>query len=493
MAAIDPSGFAMSIIVSNADGMRVPLWMANKASELGGLVADALGSLPGGGGGLGGAAGGDSSGSELLGMDLPIVEAVDVEISLGLVGRITVQVAAPFDLGQRLLESPLFLIGNKIEVQLGYPRLGRFTPWVSAIAEKPSIRMSGDEGLMVTMNGSGGGIASLRGTADDVFEGLSYKEIIKQIADKHGWATRFPGEGGGFDLESVLVGAGLAAEGPLEQTRNMVSQENKTDWFFIQKLVRASSCDAFLGPGDEDGKVTLFVQRRKENLEQSPRFKLLLRGNPDFETSFPMLDFSSEAEGVWLPGAALGVKSQDINPDTKGVDRVEVSATTSDEPVLGDAGVLTGADRKIDGTKSQLGRVDGDRAGEFLQLSCRDPRHVEQVAQAHRDEAGIRGGIMVNTSSYAIPEVLPGEVFQVEGAGVFNANYFLETLAWSASGSEWMARYTLRNNTVASGLADKVFLEKAPSTNTESADEGAFPSAGSGGGLIESAKEGAGT
>lgn len=470
-SAIDPSGFQISAVIRTVDGAKVNLWMKGSGGDdAASLVEDALSNLPAPGlGGMG--SGSDSGSAELLGMDLPYVESVDVELSLGLSARIALNFACPFDVGLRLLETSLFQIGNTIEVQMGYPKLGRFTPWVSALMSKPSIRINGDEGLSVVINGDGGGFASMRGTSSRVYEGKSYKEIIKDIADRHKWAVEFPGDTG-FDLASVLSAVG-GGDDPLDETHERISQDNLSDWFLVQRLARTAGCDAFLGP-NEDGKRTLFVKRRKETLSEAPKYQLMMRGNPDFDRVFPILNFESEAEGVWLPGAAVQTRSRDIDPDDGSVTDETASADTTEEASLGNTGVPGDGSTQIEGETAQLSSANGgnDRTGEYMTISQRDPRGQKAVVQAHRDEAIIRGGINALISTYGIPDLFPASLIEVTGLGIFNANYYIESLTWAGNSTEFVSRLKCINNASASGMFASVFLVDPASTNTEQAPVG---------------------
>lgn len=461
-AVLDPSGFQISAVIRTVDGLKVNLWTADSGSN------ESSVNLPAPSGGLGGFGGSSDSLVDLSGMDLPYVESVDVELTLGLSARVTMVFACPFEIGQRLLETNLFKMGNQIEVQIGYPRLGRFTPWVSAQTSKPSIRINGDEGLTVTINGDGGSFAALRGVSNKVYTGKSYQDIIKEIADSNKWAAKFPG-----DVGFTVVGedSGNEEENRLTKVRNSVSQGGLSDWFFIQKMARAAGCDAFLAP-NEDGKRTIYVQLRKDALQQPPKLRMLMRGNPDFITSFPILNFESESEGVYLPGSAQNVKSRDIEPDTGKTLEFVADALSTFEASLGDAGVPSDASVQVEDEQSKIFSASGNqRSGEYVNTSARDPRGIEEVAQSHRDESTFRGGVTGNITTYGIPELFPGEVVQVLGLGVFNANYYIERLTWSANSSEFMSRLICINNASAGGIVEKLFLEEPASTNTEQVSE----------------------
>lgn len=509
-SAIDPSGFHIEVGIVWPNGQKVPLWMnggsgfdaSGAFAQLGGEAASVV---EGAVGGMRGGVGPVGPPGAIAGLDLAIVESAEIEVSLGLVATITIQIAAPYDLGIILLEEGLFAIGLIYEVRIGYPGVARFTPVFRAVAQKPSIKISGDEGLTVTLNGSGGGMAATRGSSPEVHENLSYREIIEQIAVRHGWDLKVGAIG---KEKNVIVGAipGIGnvferrTESALDEKREKTSQENLDDWSFLQRMVRNAGCDAWLSPVREsnNGKPTLHIQLRKESMAATPSFRFMMRGNPDFQSSFPVLDLEAEAEFVWLPAAAVRVTSRDVNPDTGKTDESVATQESSGEPALGDAGVPSSAQKEVDGTKVQLvdadpekppsGGLGGavgdvasaagigasgggsggrDRTGQYLPISARDPRDAGQLVQAQRDEGAMRGGIGVNITSYAIPEMMPGEVVRVDGAGPFNTNYYVMKVKHTANATEWTMRLEMLNNSASKGFFDQGLTKDTKNKNSK--------------------------
>ena len=141
MSVIDPSGFQMNVRVRVSEEQIFNLWIggAEGRSPAGAQTGASFFSGPG------------------VFDDLPIVTSVEMEMGLGLNGKVSVGISATSDLGLALLESRLFIIGNVVEVQLGYPKIGLFTPWFGGIQAKPSIQWDPNEGLTATMNVEGAG------------------------------------------------------------------------------------------------------------------------------------------------------------------------------------------------------------------------------------------------------------------------------------------------------------------------------------------------
>ena len=493
--ALDPSGFQISVFVTNpSDGVRIPLWMRKVEKGDGGIgsmVDSALGSLDNA---LGmGGSGPNSGTSELMGMDLPIVESVSVELCLGLVAKTTISITAPFETGLRLLATGLFRVGNIYEVQIGYPKLGRFTPWFTSMGQKPSLRLTGDEGLTATLNGDGGGTAALQGESAKTYEGSTYKEIIEEIAENHGWEVVIGNEGNGGFIAAAAAAVGFGAPGglgaahPLEAPRQRISQGNLSDWLFIQKMVRVAGCDAYLAPSKE-GKSCLFIKKRKDSLKEPPAYKFMVRGNPDFKTVFPFWEFEVDPISVYIPGGSIRTTTRDYDPATKELLEYDATSATATEAVLGEGKIPDAVEKNLDGYIAKLASTSGSqRTGHFLNVSARDPQGPQDICQAYRDVLAFQGGINVSISAFAIPELFPGSVIELGGVGIFDSNYWIHTLTHNASAGAWFMGLKLVNNGAAGGGIDEFFTKEAEETNTDKTEEGI--DAGSGGStLIEAAK-----
>lgn len=487
---LDPSGFQMQVVLTSPEsGSRTPLWMSDGSSSDGGL-----GGAPAAGGGSVAAGGGGGDKNK----DLAIVESVQLELNMGLNGKITVEIAAPFDVGLDLLgNGELFKINNIIELQIGYPRIGRFTPWFAGLLSKPSLRISPDDGFTATLNGEGAAFAAQRRKSQRTWQG-SYRSILETLAEEHGWELKLPD-----DL------------GPLADDRAQISQSNKTDWNFIQAICRAANCDAFMAASkDIAGKPLLVVGSRKEWLAgkapQGARDIVLgVRTRADFNNVFPVLDFASESEGVWLTSGAGTVKSGDIDVDSK--ESASVSATTekAEVPRLGDASVKAkekrsegqggvggaatnlavgaassavgeGAALVSDSAGSGASTVDvkaeliaqerdARDAGDRLVVSSRDPRGSQQLVDSAHDEAVMRGGINATVTTFGIPDLFPTQVISIAGLGVFDGPYGIEGVTHRAMPGEWTMTLRLLRNAFNQDMIARGASEEAPKRNEGSA------------------------
>lgn len=451
MPVLDPSGFQMSAVIVSG-GTRYPLWLTPQGDNPGDI-------------------------SELTN-GLPIVESVDIETGLGLNSKVTLNIAADFEVGMRILESGLLRIGNVLEVQIGYPRLGRFTPWISSILAQPSVRITPEEGLTATLNGEGGAFAALRGTRSAQYQNTTYADIIRQLAEgpDYRFIVQLPEQSGSDD--------------PLYRQRASVSQSNQSDWFFVQSLVRGSNCDAWIEPSrDEAGRQVLFVRRRAEAFGDSPRFTFVMRGRTDFDTTFPILEWESNAEGTWLPGAATSVRTTAVNPDDLEATDLIATPQTTDVPATGEAVPSDGGTRIEDTEVRLTPQRDDETAGEFLYTGDRDPRLGQEQIESHRTEASIRGGVQADATTIGIPDIFPGELIGVANFAMFDGLYLLEKITHRCAPGEWTMTLHLINNATSTSFLIEALSGFPARTNDETAP---LPEGDATGGGVEVEPEQAG-
>lgn len=455
MAVLDPSGFQFSVVIHTSEGGRIPLWMREQSAE---------GQDPAVGAGTG-----------IENLDLPIVESVDLRIAQGLNLSMTINLAATYDLGLRILDSPLLRIGNQVEMQAGYPKLNRFLPTATGMTQVPSVRITADEGLTASLNVQGGAFASFRGASSRVFQNKTYREIIQDNCDRFQWQADLPDSRGSDD--------------PLDQQRPTISQANRADWYFLQWIVRSANCDGAVVPSQQSPGQTIFrVRRRREVLAARPRFVFVMRGRVDFDVYFPLLSFESQMQGVWAPRSASAVLTGDINPDDRSETTAEATPQTTAVPSTSEVVVAPGSVR-IEQTQVQIFPDAGNGAegtGEFLTVSARDPLTPAQVVESHRTESAARAAIQATVTALAIPEILPGEIIQIENMGVFNGNYEVRELSHKLAAGSWDMEMQVLNNASTTSLLAQELGVRATIVNTETADT---PISDSGSGIAASEVE----
>lgn len=444
---IDPSGFNMEAQLYIADtGETFPLWIGGALGQTG----RSDGELPGDVSGF-------FYGSQTF-HDLPVLQSINIELNLGLNGKIAIEIGAPFDLGLALLESQLFTIGNTVQVRLGYPKLDRYTGWFGGMNAKPSLRIDPDSGLTATLNIEGAAFASIRSAGSDTFANRSYQNIMRTIAQRHGWDVIEPADDANFSAGDP---------DPYTVARQTVSQGYLSDFIFLQHIARQAGMDFWLGPSPISSRTAVHLARRNVLLGTRPKYTFVARGRSDFVTTFPLFSFESQAEGVWLPRGAGLVRSADIVPDNREESAEESTpqegSVTANAPAqVGDGGTEVG-----DVVSRARLEPDAQTAGEWYATSARDPMTPLERIRSHSTEQSMRGGINATISAFGIPDLVPTDVIRVEELGVFSGNYGVQGVSHQASAGEWKMTLTLLSNATALGIMAEHLQADPPSFNAE--------------------------
>lgn len=378
--------------------------------------------------------------------DLPVIQSVEIEINSGFNGKFSISIAAPYDLGLELLDSELFSIGNRVEVQVGYPRIGLMTPWFGGTQAKPSISLNADNGLTATLNVEGGAFASTRNAGSVAYSDMSYLDIISEIArqEYNNWEIDAPGQRGEND--------------PLHMTRSSVSQGGRSDWGFIHHLVRQAECDMYPRPL-EDGSMQLVIRRRQDVLGSQPQLMLVCRSQVDFINRFPLLSFETDSPLVWLPRGFSGARTSDIDRDsgeTRSQSATQQTRARAGVTRTGDGDVVPGS-QQIDG---QTASLQADDEGRFVPSSSGDPsRTQEQVVNQEVDEAAAAGTFVADVTTIGMPTIYPETVVRVIGVGMFSGNYVVAGVTHSVSDGQFQTSMTLRANApIGSATAESVLV-----------------------------------
>lgn len=376
-----------------------------------------------------------------------VVESLELEMGRGYNSRISVKLAAPFDVGLELLRSSLFKIGNTMEVTFGYPKAGKFMPAISTFVERPSISLDPVEGLSASLEGSSGMFAGIRGTRSAQYTNMSYADIIRRIVDE-----------GGYGVDVVLPDP-TGSDDPLYVVRESVSQQNHSDWFFIRTIAADALCDVWVGYAPSQGisRQQLVVSRRSEDVIDLPKVTLIARGDADFERVWPILQFETDAEGVWLPGGAQETSATVTDPETG--TEVTVRSTPTDEPGTGDAAPVAGM-RNVGGVAVGAGPDPApESTGARVYVPGGDPQEASQQVAAFRSERAAAGSIKINVTTFGIVDLFPNDKVHITGLGVFDGDYLVDTVSHSLSAGEWSMNLQLFANALSRELLDLVTQE----------------------------------
>lgn len=203
-----------------------------------------------------------------------------------------------------------------------------------------------------------------------------------------------------------------------------------------------ANCDAMIVPGVENGdRQILRIVRRSDAVQgadQNEVFTFVMRGNPDFITKFPILGFESELESTWLPRAAMGVTTSDIDPATGNTVSASAEAGSAEVPTTG--AVVASTEQVIDrGYKLGFGaeRTEPGDTGEHIVWSAIDPIRPAEAANSLIYESQIAASVQCSVETIGIPEVCPADVSFVVGMGFLDGLYTTMGFTHTANGDSW--------------------------------------------------------
>lgn len=420
MPVVDPSGIQISVSVKTARGATFPLWMG------GARTSDKLGQ-------------GDSIflDANVQYRDLPIVTGVNIEMSMNYNATCTVELAATYELGLALLESELFIIGNVITVQVGYPRINLWLPRLSMMGVKPSVSINPDDGLTATLNGQGGIFASMRSQSSRQWQDTTVKDVIEAIANlKHNrWTVEFPSQGRRGNVPDQ--------GDPLYIQRNNINQRGETDWAFVTRIVRAVGCRTVVRPIPDGGATRIVIVRDSDVARQDPVYTLVSRGQIDMVAPngrFPLLSFESEAEGVWLSSGSDRTTTSDISSTTGETTSAEATQETvaDDAPNATTGSVGTGSGEVDD--VNVAGRAAPEDGGDRhipSPSSSTESTPEERVVQSTREESERGGGMNATVTTIGNPVAFPNDRIRIENLGLFSGNYEIEGMSHQVAEGDW--------------------------------------------------------
>lgn len=386
------------------------------------------------------------------------VTSVTIEEELDFIGKITVSLNPPRDLGLALLDSTVLALGNLIEVRWGYPSFGNLRSAIGMLTI-PTINLGRE--VNITVNAEGLGSSLMRTESHTVWRvtkndpssaSVSAKEIITKIAA----TLRLPVE---FKLGPKSGAMETPPETPHTQT--------KSKWLFIRELARKYQARAYM----KGGKTIVIVGDDFPERRGAATFRMY--GQLDTPNNvFPLLQFNTEQAGNVIGLASRGVVVQDVPPDrgpgenlsenNEGVtatpnQMVAANTTASTPNVGGGPSELKG--KALGGTPSQVPAPAGfditslldapfdaamNETGKRLHLSARDPILASRVSglnEISRIEA-----IEATADVVGVPNIFPDDIVRIEGVGkMFEKNYWITKITHEL-GSGYDMNLELKND-----------------------------------------------
>ncbi len=355
----------------------------------------------------------------------PFLVGATVSLNIGGIPTVTLELEAPYSDGITMLESGLFDVGNILSVRLGYSTQGVYTPWYYGLLLEPKVSLSPD-GFTATLVGNP--VAGMIGvSAVRQFLDKAPSEVVESIAHSYGMKVSFKGDTKEWN-----------------KARTSYEQSGLTDWEFLRAVILNAGCTFHLGT-DINGAATLFATSYNDLNAQEPVRKFRMFGPFDPSKSmYPLLSFDSDLKVAFAPAITRGIKSSEIDLDSKAVATVTADQTTS--PTIGTRakalwGRLTGEGTTTSdgGLVSARGCIDETEAGKFVYAPTRaDSETVTTKLQAAFDENRHRAGISGTISTPGNPYVLPMDLVELDGLSKrFNGTYRIQTVEHKFSAGSW--------------------------------------------------------
>jgi hypothetical protein len=370
--------------------------------------------------------------------DLPYLQEVSVSLGLGLIPEIKAVLNPPHHEAQKILDSPLLeWVVNTIEVQLGYSAGGNvaMSPVFVGTLLKPDIELG--EEITITLNAQGvGGFAFLRSESRKVYKKKARIDIIRELL--RGFDTKEPRA---IKIKN-MVKSGSESDKKLKEKISF-SQAGKSDFLAVSHLLNDCKCwSAWEGVDKNDKGVDIFViYSREERMKQIPSrifsFFEYAQGNmgpnAGAKAVYPILGLSSPTSAIYLPGAAKGIASSNIDSKTRKAKVEVITDKTAKEPRVGTGG------GEIKSSKRNP-KVDEKTGEGAFHIAVEGNDFAKAALEGEFSRMSQAMGITLEIDSVGIPDLLPGEVITTHGLGQkrgLSGNYSVMKLnhTWGTSGS----------------------------------------------------------
>lgn len=349
---------------------------------------------------------------------LAFLQSVTVELDLSGLPKISASLAPPYEQAIKFLDSKLADSGgaNYLEVQFGYTGgvgggSAVLSPVYGGLLMNPEVDISEEVTIQLNAQGTGGFALVRQVGTRTAREGETRRELIRRI-------VRGPNNSRNLRVDFTDADTNDRCRTLLDQTVTY-TQGGRSDWFAIWELTNSAKCWLLL---IDD---TLRVLSRASRLTSAPTRKLYLYNYPgglqgltrrpgqtqdDAVGLYPILQFSSPTNAVYLPAAVRGVVMEDVDDTSREAVREDINDSSERPERTGEGAVEMEGDEVLADIDETTGDGGERRPG--------DPADQEALESAREDF--IRGGnlgVQVELETLGIPDIVPGEVVQVAGVG----------------------------------------------------------------------------
>ena len=346
-----------------------------------------------------------------------LVRSFTVRLSKGGHGTIELQTALPLELGYEFIEAGMTQAGMHLGVNFGWEKL--MSGWIfGSVFDPPNVEVG--ETVAVTYNATCGGTTDLFRGSSTEWGGKTYEQIVRSILALHG----FEGER-------------LEITGDLSRTyyADSLPQGGRTDIQFIRQLGRYAGFE-FSIVGNKAR-----VWTRASRGQPVAKFVFRRQINPSMGI-FPLTSFSTPDTHMWLSTAAHGVRSADIDADSKehrdtAVDATDASGETSGSKEALEVGATPEAAESGTGGAQAPDTETGTFAQAVVPRRGHNEGQVKDLLEARMSAERSMGAINLELECpIGKPDLLPGHLIEAEvGLSVIDGIYDVHEVTHSWAGS----------------------------------------------------------
>lgn len=414
------------------------------------------------------------------------VASIEIEEAVEFVGKITVELTPPRDLGLELLDGTIFALGNLIEVSWGYPSYGAPRKSIGMLTI-PTVTLGKDVNITLNAEGLGSSLMRTEGHTvwrkakdDTTADSYSAREIIEKLA----MSLNMPVE---FKLGPRSLGMETAPTSPFTQTMSK--------WLFMRYLAKRHGASIFM----QGGTKLMVVGNDLPDRRGAATFRMY--GQLDSQKNvYPLLEFSTEQAGHVIGLASRGVSVHDVHPDlgvgqnlTEEATAEGTEATPNKVSTVGQQSkfqAVGGGDaavqgKTLGGPPTQVPAPPGinianlldapfddslNEIGKRLHISSRDPQLPKRAA-AENAISRITA-IEATAEVIGVPNLFTDDVVKIEGVGkLFEKNYWITKIVHHlGSGYDMTLSLAADALGVENALSSESTTDLALNMSTESAD-----------------------
>ena len=374
---------------------------------------------------------------------LAYTTSVTVDLGLGYVPRISVTLSPPFLEARKFLESTLIeWTETELEVIFGYlsgmdggPTL---SPPYTGLVMKPDVSLGSDITISLTAQGTGGYRLASTNNSQNLPKQTRSRHILdlaqklKLTANPYNW-----------DLDDDSYA--------LLNREEEVATTNKSFLSIIYDLARRSKCWLDLR-GDNIGLRSMSKVLKGDPVAILRLYDLSQSIGPSLGV-FPILSVSTDNSGIYLSAQTKTLLARDIDAATRQQNETKAGPGTDNNKVTttGEGQVAVKNDST---TVSETAiQIDANAPDSF--------RDALAEYQSYAQDLGIK----LEVETIGFPDILPGQILQVEGVGKrLDARYAVFNVKHNLSSSGFTTSLTLVQNSASLTTAlQKTFIATDPS------------------------------